>query len=265
MARTRNDAFKSSPRLPDEGPSRFLEKLDPWFVEFARFFREDTRVRPASRKQSDRLGQPHSKKYPAPVQRPPVVALSGWPRTIGEMFDLLVQDKDPRFAQAIRAMEQKIPKQGLAIDLNQVLPNIISLLKYQTTTLELWRREMQGDKRAGKHLVESMDLYNRWVHEQLPRGGVRFKTNVHHNLLMLYGLVGGIQRLTSRELADFFDHLCPCGGTHTLEVLARLRCKLLKTVARCSEATDPISATPRARNGTTLSKRRYKKNVRNKG
>ena len=48
-------------------------------------------------------------------------------------------------------------------------------------------------------MVETADLYNRWMHEQLPREGVRVKTNVRHNLLMLYGLAGGLDRLTSRE------------------------------------------------------------------
>lgn len=158
--------------------------------------------------------------------------------------------------QVVRAMQQKIPTQDLATDLNQVLPSVISLLKYHRTVPELWWGEMQGDKKAGRQVVETVDLYNRWIHEQLPRRGVRFKTNVWHNLLMLYGLAGGLKRLTSRELADFFDRLCPCGETHTLEVLKKLRTKLLKVMARYGEAVDSIAAVHTAWSHATISKER---------
>jgi hypothetical protein len=91
-------------------------------------------------------------------------------------------------------------------------------------------------------VVETADFYNRWMHEQLPRTGVRFKTNARHNVLMLYGLAGGLNRLPSRELAEFFDQFCPCGETHTLEVVRRLRGKLLEVLKRGSAAADSIAA-----------------------
>jgi hypothetical protein len=138
-------------------------------------------------------------------------------------------------------MQQRVPGEALTTELDEVLPNMISLLKYQTTMPDLRWREVQGDRRAGRRVVETADLYNRWMHGQLPRGGVRFKTNVRHNLLMLYGLAGGLETLTSQELADFFDQFCSCGDTHTLEVLRRLRRKLLKVLERGREASDGIT------------------------
>jgi hypothetical protein len=60
---------------------------------------------------------------------------------------------------------------------------------------------------------------------------------------MLYGLTGGLERLTTRELAGFFGQFCPCGETHTLEVLQRLRRKLLKVLEHGREANGGISAT----------------------
>lgn len=149
---------------------------------------------------------------------------------------------DSRFAKAIRAVEQNLPGEALTTDLHQVLPNGISLLKYQATLPELQWRAMRGDKNAGRRVVETADLYNGWMHEQLPRGGVRCKTNLDHNLLVLFGLADGLGRLTSQELADFFDQFCPCGETHTSEVLRRLCRKLLKVMERGGEAAGMIAA-----------------------
>jgi hypothetical protein len=158
------------------------------------------------------------------------------------MLRLLAESGDSKFAEAMKAIQERIPTEALATDLNQVLPSAISLLKYQATIPELRSQEMRGDRNAGRKVVETADFYNRWMHEQLPHSGVRFKTNARHNVLVLYGLAGGLDRLSSRELADFFDQFCPCGETHTLEVLRRLRRKLVAVLGRGSEAADSIAA-----------------------
>lgn len=243
MATTRKNAFKSAPpRLPNEGPSDFLRKLDPWFVGLARFFKEDAAARVGGLKPVDRSVHVSGRNQPQPVKSLPPAVLAEWPRTAGEMLGLLANWGDSRFAEAIKSMQRGIPKEALTTDLNQVLPNVISLLKYHATVPELQWREMQGDRNAGRQLVESEDVYNRWMHEQLPRGGIRVKTNVRHNVLMLFGLSGGLERLTSQELADFFDQFCPCGETHALEVLRRLRSKIVKVLERGGEAIDSIAA-----------------------
>jgi hypothetical protein len=160
------------------------------------------------------------------------------------MLTLLTNRGDSRFAEAMGAIQQKTSEEALNADLDEVLPNVISLLKYQATMPDLLQREVRGDRSAGRQVVECKDIYNRWMHDQLPRGGVRFKTNVRHNLLMLYGLDSGLTKLTSQELAVFFDDFCPCGGTHTAEVLRRLRQKLVNVFERGREAVDGIVASP---------------------
>ena len=243
MPTTRNKAFKSpDTRLPHETRSNFLQKLDPWFVGFAHFFKENAAqgVDRPKRRRKEGLLEKGSRSQS--VKLPPAPVLPGWPRTVGEMLRLLAGSGDPRFDEAIVAIQERIPTEALATDLNQVLPNLVSLLKYQATVPDLRTREMRGDRSAGLKVVETADIYNRWMHEQLPRGGVRFKTNACHNLLMLFGLAGGLDRLSSRELADFFDKFCSCGQTHTLEVLRRLRWKLVAAIERGREATDSIAA-----------------------
>lgn len=239
MATTRNKVFKSPPpRLRHEGPSRFLQKLDPWFVGSAHFFKENIAPEVNGAKRAETAGSARIKSCSRPVKSPPAPLIPQWPRTVGEMLRLLTSCGDLRFAEGIKAMQQRIPTEALTTDLNRVLPNIFCLLKYQVTVPELDGREMQGDREAGRQVVETADLYNRWMHEQLPREGVQFKTNIRHNLLMLYGLAGGLERLTSRELGDFFDQFCPCGKTHTLEVLRRLRQKLVLVLERGAKAAE---------------------------
>jgi hypothetical protein len=237
MATTRNKPFKSpAPRLPQEGSPQFLHKLDPWFVDLARVFKET--VPPVGgAKRTDRASRDSEGRGRQPAKSVPAPLLPGWPRTLGEMLSLAARIEDPRIAGVFRALEQEFPKEALAMDLNPVLENGISLLKYQETVPELRWRELQGDRNAGRKVVETADLYNRWMHGQLPHGGVRVKTNVHHNLLMLFGLPAGLEKLTSKELADFFDQFCPCGETHTLEVLRRLRQKLLIAADRGAKST----------------------------
>jgi hypothetical protein len=242
MPTTRNKAFKSpDPRLPNDAGSNFLQKLDPWFVGFARYFKENASQGVDHPKRARKAALVGKGSRPQSVNSPPAAVLPGWPRTVGEMLRLLAGSGDPGFAEAMKAIRERIPPEALATDLNQVLPNAVSLLKYQATVPELRAQEMQGHRNAGRKVVETADFYNRWMHEQLPRAGVRFKTNARHNVLMLYGLAGGLKRLSSRELGDFFDEFCPCGQTHTLEVLRRLRRKLVEALERGIEAIDSIA------------------------
>lgn len=239
MATTRKRHLKSVPaRLPDEGPSDFMQKIDPWFVGVAELFKEEVARRLDKTKSNQVASLTGNQEQPQAVKTRPPAVMPGWPRTMGELLALFSKWGDSRFKAAVGVMRQRMRADGLIVDLNEVLPNTISLLKYHATIPDLRRREMQGDQTAAKKIVETLDVYNRWMHNQLPRGGVRFKTNPHHNILMTCGLLGGLESLTSRELADFFDEFCPCGETHDPEVLRGLRRKLIRITAYGSDALD---------------------------
>lgn len=229
---TRKGSFKSGARLPHTGPSRYLSKLDPWFVSLASSFREQT---------IPRTDDTVSKRRARSSRSMPPAVSGNWPQTVGEMLESLGKHGDSRFAHAIGAMRESIPEKDLQRDLNEILPNSLSLLKYQVTMPALKSRESAGDRNAGRHVVQVMDLYTRWMHDQLPRKGIRVKTNVRHNLLMIFGLAGGVEKLTSQELADFFDLFCSCGETHSSEVLWRLRQKLSKAVEDGRKAMKALS------------------------
>src|SRR5271154_6216901 len=131
MATTRNKAFKSSvPRLPVEGPSPFLQKLDPWFVGLAQLFKEETATGVGGRNRTGGARSVGTGKRPRTIQPAPPAVLPDWPRTVGEMLIVLTNAGDPRLSEAIKAMQQGISEEALKTDLDEVLQNIISLLRY---------------------------------------------------------------------------------------------------------------------------------------
>jgi hypothetical protein len=151
------------------------------------------------------------------------------------MFDLLSKLPDPRAAEVCSAIKDKLSQEMLGMVLNDGIMDILLLLRYQKTFSELLQSERQGDRKAIRQVVEVMHLNNRWLHGLLPNGGVPFKTNPLHILLMLYGLSGGLERLTSSELVQFFDDNCPCGKIHNQQVLQRRRARLQNRVSPISQ------------------------------
>jgi hypothetical protein len=238
MPTTRNKPLKSlTARLQTRGPSDFRSKLDSWFIDIARLTQEDfkrlsgeQRQNTPRRKIGSHADSPRASSVPDPI-------LPGWPQTVSEMFTLLGKSGDPRFAGVVKVVRGKLSPQEGQTDLNSAIDNVLAMIKYQTTAPELRWRETQGDAAAGRKLVEVMHIRNLWLHGQLPPGGIRFKTNVHHNLLVTFGLAGGLNELNSTELVDFFDEYCPCGEIHSPEVMRRLREKLCSMLERGQAAT----------------------------
>jgi len=205
-------------------PPELSGKLETWFVEFSLHFRDFVKSPRPLR------GTPKLSLHVGP----PVVTHSQWPKTAGGMLDQMCQLPDSRIAKVVSTIKKKTPADGLAVNVEEPLLQVLSLLKYQITFAELQWTEKQGERKASAKLVDIMHLYDQWVHEVLPPGGLRFKTNERHNLLLLYGLAGGLEKLTSSELVHFFDNVCPCGTEiHNQQVLQRLRAKLQKSLAWC--------------------------------
>jgi hypothetical protein len=240
-ASTRTTPFVSrSPRVPLEGPPDYLDKLDSRIVGLTRLLRGAAEA-PAPNPEVPDLNDAAANRRVA--QRSdahiPVAALAAWPQTLGEMFDLLSKFPDPRIAEACSAINEKLTQEMRGIDLNDGLLNVLSLLRYKKTYRELQQSERQGNRKASRQAVEVMHLNNRWLHGQLPRGGVPFKTNPGQILFMLYGLLAGVERLTSSELVQFFDDNCPCGKEiHNQQVLERLRTRLQNRISRISQIDD---------------------------
>src|ERR1700729_3096703 len=103
MPTTRPRTFKSpDPRLPHGTGSNFVQKLDPWFVGFAHYFKENAtqevdRPKPARKASLVAKGRRRQSE-----DSPPAAVLPGWPRTVGEMLRLLAASGDPRFGEAMK-------------------------------------------------------------------------------------------------------------------------------------------------------------------
>jgi hypothetical protein len=220
--------------------SDFRSKLHPWFIDFAELFQKDYKhlLEKQRQKKSSRDYTPTSKSRLSSLVPAPL--LPGWPQTLGDMLVLIDKQGGPESGMA-RMIQENMSREERGSNLNDAMENVLAMIKYQTTAVELRWREVQGDRAAGKKLVEVIHLRNLWLHDQLPSGGLRFKTNVYHNLLVTYGLAAGLSELNTSEMIDFFDQYCPCGDVHSLEVMRRLRQKLWTMLERGREAATLIA------------------------
>jgi hypothetical protein len=199
------------PRCPKNGPPDVMSELDPWLVELASAWRDWDGHQISS--------------VPKMLRLPPLPTLPGWPRGAWLMNGFLSYFPHCRDGQYLCEVKSTLGiSRGLSLDLG--LHNLISLTRYQMTFAELESRVKRGDRDASRKIVNVMDVCNRWLYGQTPRNGFRFKTHLRHNLLMLFGLAGGLQELTSTGLVHFFDQACSCGEIHSQRVLLRLRGKL---------------------------------------
>jgi hypothetical protein len=102
-------------------------------------------------------------------------------------------------------------------------------------------REKEGDLEAHTQLVRAGDEF--WLllngHGPVPS----FKVDATHSDLLELGLPHGLRNLTSEELADCFQELCPCGKFHNPDALKRQRGRVVKDV----EAASRLAVTYRLR------------------
>lgn len=114
------------------------------------------------------------------------------------------------------------------------------------------------DMKAYDQLAKVSRSFYRWSHGKLNFwDDLKIKGDEGHAYLMFAGLTGGrIEDLTQRELADFFDALCPCGEVHSEENLRKMRAK---TRADLRKSIETVRRRVRAKVGASKGE---KKSVR---
>jgi len=95
--------------------------------------------------------------------------------------------------------------------------------KYNKTLAQLLRERGTGNLKAIKQYHRLMFEFDKWQYGHTDPNKLKFKTNIDHFDLMVFGLDLGLSTLTPDELADCFDALCPCGKEHDPENLTKLR------------------------------------------
>jgi hypothetical protein len=104
----------------------------------------------------------------------------------------------------------------------------ICWFKYNKTYRRLMEEYRGGDFRAAKQFHQLNSEFDKWRFGKTDPNKLKFKTNIDHFDLIVAGLDLGIENLTSSELADCFDVLCPCGGPHPPENLSKFRQRIVK-------------------------------------
>jgi hypothetical protein len=66
---------------------------------------------------------------------------------------------------------------------------------------------------------------------------LKFKTDLDHFDLMVFGTDLGLEPLSDEELAECFDELCPCGKEHYGENLRKLRTRIDKQFPQSKPST----------------------------
>jgi hypothetical protein len=95
------------------------------------------------------------------------------------------------------------------------------------------------DPKAYDKLAQVSRSFYRWSHGKLNyEQDLKVRGDERHIYLMFAGaLEGGIDRLTERELVDFFDKMCPCGKeTHSESALMKLRGRTRRSLDRSVRA-----------------------------
>jgi len=106
-----------------------------------------------------------------------------------------------------------------------------------------WRRHgrpRHQDREAAR--ADDLDAFgrmNRTHHDYMrSRRGQKvkdFKIDSTHWTLLETGFDLGLQKLTSEELADCFDEVCPCGFPHDADALKKQRNRLRKLLKEATE------------------------------
>jgi hypothetical protein len=95
------------------------------------------------------------------------------------------------------------------------------------------------DEVSSRQLASVVTDYQDWRYGKLDPNQVRSKFDYNHLTVMRCGLGLGIETLTQEELADCFDEVCTCGGTHNEENLRKLRTRVIKMMERLTRRSLP--------------------------
>jgi hypothetical protein len=85
-----------------------------------------------------------------------------------------------------------------------------------------------GERKATKQMNKLRLEFDMWRIGEINPNKLKFKIDLDHFTLMNGGFDLGLGKLTSEELADCFDELCPCGRPHFPENLAKLRSRIIR-------------------------------------
>jgi len=114
-------------------------------------------------------------------------------------------------------------REGSVISEEHYMFHWLCWFKYNKTVEQLMKEYKSGDFKAAKQFHKLGLEFDKWRFGQTDPNKLKFKTDLDHFDLVVAGLDLGIKSLSTDELADCFDALCPCGKPHDPENLRKLR------------------------------------------
>ncbi|HEV2495228.1 MAG TPA: hypothetical protein VG204_19390 [Terriglobia bacterium] len=137
----------------------------------------------------------------------------------------VVQEKHlPGSRAFFKKVSARLKQQGMSLP--QAVFDYLCWLKWRKLPQELLRPMAAGyDLETFDKLAHVARVFYKWHYGKIDyRRDFRVKGDERHVFLMYSGVAeGGIERLTERELADFFDAVCPCNEPHSEDALKKLR------------------------------------------
>jgi hypothetical protein len=130
-------------------------------------------------------------------------------------------------------------KEGTVIPEDQFTLCWLAWNKYGKTLIELDEGDRAMDEVSSRQLASVMKDYQDWRYGKLDPHQLRSKFDYNHLTVMRCGLDLGIETLTQEELADCFDEICTCGGTHDAENLRKLRTRVIEMMERLMQRSPP--------------------------
>ena len=90
------------------------------------------------------------------------------------------------------------------------------------------KKYRNSDFKAAKQFHKLNLEFDKWRFGLLDPNKLKFKTDLDHFDLMIFGMDLGLELLSDGELASCYDELCPCEKPHFGENLRKLRDRINK-------------------------------------
>lgn len=155
------------------------------------------------------------------------------------MHDAIPESDRPRHDAHLSIYGAVDSKAGTVISEDQFTLCWLAWSKYGKTIMELVAGDKAGDEKSTKQLASVTKDYNDWRYGKLDPNKLRSKFDYNHLTVMRCSLDLGIESLTQEELADCFDEVCTCGGTHDGENLRKLRTRITEMMNRLQRVSPP--------------------------
>jgi hypothetical protein len=210
---------KRKPRIhiPDSPVRDWGKKVHPFYVRMVEYDNHVANLL-ASPDEADRAeGQ-------RLADNPPEELIEGAQR----LHDARPESERPKANARLLIYGVADSKEGTTTSDEQFTLGWLAFNKFGKSIVELMEGNAVGDEKSSRQLASVTKGYQDWRYRKLDLNKMRSKFDRQHILLIRVGLGLGIESLSQEELADCFDALCRCGGSHDPENLRKLKTRVIE-------------------------------------